>query len=218
LIYAGFNGTKWLSDLYLLDIGKFEESALNDEANQHFVSNMASLINNPEFSDLKILVEGKTIFCHRAILACQCERFRALLTAGMKESAEHEIVIQDWSYDAYLALITYLYTGKLTADCKKVDELLGLADQYTFDALKQLTEKILINSIEIENVCHLLRISDRYGARELKKSCLTFILKSFDQVVTTQAFEELSAVPALLMEVTKASALNAARGDSNLPF
>lgn len=218
LVYGGFNGTKWLSDLYMLDIGKIEESALNDEANQHFVTNMASLINSPDFSDIKIIVEGRPIHCHRAILACQCERFRALLSAGMKESSDQEIVIRDWSYEAYLALITYVYTGKLTPDCARVDELLGLADQYTFDSLKQLSEKLLVNSIELDNVCHLLKVSDRYGASELKKSCLSFILKSFDQVVTTQAFEELSAVPALLMEVTKASALNAARGGSNLPF
>ena len=218
LVYAGFNGTKWLSDLYLLDIGKFEESALNDEANQHFVANMASLINNPEFSDLRIIVEGKPIHCHRAILACQCERFRALLSAGMRESRDNEIVISDWTHDAYLALLTYVYTGRLPADCGKVDELLGLADQYTFDSLKVLTEKILINSIDLHNVCHLLKISDRYGASELKKCCLSFILKSFDQVVATEAFEELSSVPQLLMEVTKAAAMSSGlvRGSSGL--
>ena len=210
LIYAGFNGTKWLSDLYLLDVGRFEESELNEESNQNFVSNMASLINNPEFSDIRIIVEGRPIYCHRAILACQCERFKALLSAGMRETTEKEITISDWTYDAYLALITYIYTGRLPADCRRVDEVLGLADQYTFDPLKQLTEKILVNSIEIENVCHLLKIADRYVAADLKKSCLSFILKSFDQVVATESFEQLSSAPQLLMEVTKAAALNAA--------
>jgi N-acetylneuraminic acid mutarotase len=210
LIYAGFNGTKWLSDLYLLDIGRFEESELNQEANQCFVENMASLINSEEFSDMRIIVEGKPIYCHRAILACQCDRFRALLSANMRESTEKEIVIHEWSYDAYMALITYIYTGRLPTDCGRVDEVLGLADQYTFDSLKQLTEKLLINSIEIDNVCHLLKIADRYGANDLKKQCLCFILKSFDQVVATDAFEQLSQVPQLLMEVTKAAALNAA--------
>lgn len=219
LVYAGFNGTKWLSDLYLLDIGKFEENALNDEANQHFIQNMASLIDNPEYSDIKIMVEGRAIHCHKAILACQCSRFKALLSTGMKEARDSEITIHDWSYDAYHALITYVYTGRLPPDCSRVDELLGLADQYTFDALKLLTEKLLINSIEIDNVCHLLRIADRYSAIELKKYCLNFILKSFDQVVATEAFEELSSAPQLLMEVTKAAALNtviAARGSKNV--
>ena len=205
LMYAGFNGSKWLSDLYLLDIGKFEESALNDEANQHFVSNMSSLINKEEFSDIKIIVEGKTIHAHRAILACQCERFQAMLSGTMRESTEREIHISDWPYDAYLALITYIYTGRLPLDCDRMDELLGLADQYTFDSLKGLCEKILINSIEIANCCYLLKIADRYSASELKKFSLNFIMKSFDQVVTTESFEELSAVPQLLMEVTKAA-------------
>jgi hypothetical protein len=210
LIYAGFNGNQWLSDMYMLDVGKHEESELNQEANQNFVSNMASLVNNPDFSDLRIIVQGKTIFCHRAILACQCERFRALLSANMRESSEKEITIHDWSYEAFMVLITYIYTGRLPADCDKVDEVLGLADQYTFDSLKHITERILINSVEVNNVCYLLKIADQYGARELKQNCLTFILKSFDQVVATDAFEQLSSVPHLLMEVTKAAALNSA--------
>jgi hypothetical protein len=217
LMFAGFNGTRWLSDMYILDIGRFEESALNDESNENFVANMASLINNPEFSDLRIVVEGKTIHSHRAILACQCERFRAMLAAGMQESVANEIVISDWSYDAFFSLVTYIYTGKLPPDCARVDEILGIADQYTFDSLKILTEKILINSIEIQNVCHLLRVADRCNAADLKQHCLSFILKSFDQVVATEAFDKLSSTPHLLMEVTKAAALNAAalRGSSS---
>lgn len=207
LIYAGFNGSKWLSDLYLLDIGKFEETALNDEANTHFLSNMKALVNNSEFSDIRIIIDEKIIYAHRAILACQCDRFRAMLSSNMKEVSDGEIVILDWSYEGYFALITYIYTGRLPVDCVKVDELLGLADSYTFDSLKLLCERILINSIEIANCCYLLKIADTYSAIELKKFALNFIMKSFDQVVNTEAFEQLSTVPQLLMEVTKAAAV-----------
>jgi hypothetical protein len=209
LIYAGFNGTRWLSDLYLLDIGKFEESALNDESNQQFISNMSSLINNEEFSDISILVGGQRIYCHRAILAAQCVKFRALLTGGMRECIEGEIKVQEedgWSYDAFYSLITYIYTGRIPVDCERVDELLGLADSYTFDSLKIICEKILINKIDLLNCCYLLKIGDKFNANELKRNSLNFIIKNFDQVVVMDSFDDLSSVPMLLMEVTKAAA------------
>ena len=215
LIYAGFNGTRWLSDLYLLDIGKFEESALHDESNQQFVSNMASLIDNAEFSDIAFRIDNQLIHCHRAILAAQCPKFRAMLTTGMRESTDKEIVIPDWSFEAFRALITYIYTGRIPTDCDKIDELLGLSDSYTFDSLKIICERLLVNSIEMNNACYLLKIADKFNAKELKKNALNFIIKSFDQIVSTDSFEDLSTVPLLLMEVTKAAANSARLGSSS---
>jgi hypothetical protein len=33
------------------------------------------MINNPLFSDIEFIVEGKKIYGHKAILAAQCEHF-----------------------------------------------------------------------------------------------------------------------------------------------
>ena len=41
--------------------------------------------------------------------------------------------------------------------------------------------EVLMHSVEIDNVCALLRHSDQYMAAELKRYCLAFILKNFDQ-------------------------------------
>jgi len=43
-------------------------------------------------------------------------------------------------------------------------------------------------------------------AHELKRYCLAFILKNFDQVAYTPSFDELSKQPNLLLEVTRAAA------------
>lgn len=43
-------------------------------------------------------------------------------------------------------------------------------------------------------------------AHELKRYCLAFILKNFDQVAYTKSFDELSSIPTLLLEVTRAAA------------
>jgi hypothetical protein len=49
--------------------------------------NMRKIINNPTFSDVVFMVEGKAIYAHKAILSAQCEHFRAMFMNGMKESS-----------------------------------------------------------------------------------------------------------------------------------
>ena len=40
---------------------------------------------------------------------------------------------------------------------EQMTEVLGLADHYTLDGLKNMCENILIHSVDNENVCHLLK-------------------------------------------------------------
>merc|ERR1712007_238976 len=197
-IFGGFDGNKWLNDLHVLDVGRLEENALNDVAVHTLIENMRRLLNNPDFSDITFIVQGQRIYAHKAILVAQCEHFRAMFTGGrFVESSQHEIEIPQW-----------LYTGHTPRELSAahLTEVLGLADHYTLDGLKHVCENVLVHSVEIENVCALLRHADQYMAHELKRYCLAFILKNFDQVAYTQSFDELSKMPVLLLEVTRAAA------------
>jgi hypothetical protein len=213
-IFGGFDGNKWLSDLYVLDVGRLEENALNDVAVQNLIVNMRNLLNNEEFSDVKLVVEDKLIYAHKAILAAQSEHFRAMFTGGMKESYSDEVNIVGWSFSAFMAMLEFLYTARTPRDLpmNQMMEVLGLADHYTLEGLKHLCENNLIHNVEVETVAHMLRQADRYQAFELKQYCLTFILKNFDQVARTAGFDELSSAPALLLEVTRAAAVGSAKG------
>merc|ERR1711879_818128 len=73
-------GNKWLNDLHVLDVGRLEESALNDVAVHTLIENMRRLLNSPDFSDITFLVEGKRIYAHKAILVAQCEHFHAMFS------------------------------------------------------------------------------------------------------------------------------------------
>ncbi|CEL93311.1 unnamed protein product [Vitrella brassicaformis CCMP3155] len=203
-IFGGFDGNKWLNDLHVLDIGRLEEDALNDVAVRNLIDNMRKLVNNSEFSDITIVVENREIHAHKAILVAQCEHFRAMFTTQMKESFESKVIIPEWSYNSFMAMLEFLYTGRITDLSTDITgELLGLADHYTLDGLKQLCENILIHSVEIDNVCNLLKQADQYQATDLKNHCLTYLIKNFDAVSKTTSFEDLKEKPSLLLEVTK---------------
>ena len=76
---------------------------------------------------------------------------------GMKESTQTEIVVQDWSYNSYLLMMEYLYTGSIINLSQKVAlDLLGLADSYILDSLKFLCENTLMQNVDNDNVVSVL--------------------------------------------------------------
>lgn len=209
-VFGGFDGNKWLNDLHVLDVGRLEESALNDVAVHTLIQNMRKLLNDPDFSDITFVVAGQKIYAHKAILVAQCEHFRAMFSGKDRwaESNQPQIEIPQWSHTGFLAMLEWLYTGHTPRELSaaQLTEVLGLADHYTLDGLKHVCENVMVHSVEVDNACTLLRHADQYMAKELKRYCLAFILKNFDQVAYTQSFNELSSNPMLLLEVTRAAA------------
>ena len=123
---------------------------------------------------------------------------------GMKESTQSQVTVKDWSYNSYQLMMEYLYTGSILNFNHRVAlDLLGLADAYILDGLKYLCENTLMQNVDNDNVISFLIDSNKYQAAELKKFCISFLIKNFQEVSGSQGFEELEYYPSLLMEVTK---------------
>ena len=203
-IFGGFDGCKWLNDICILDIGKLEANEITNEAVSSLIANMKKILNKDVFADVMFMVEGKPIYGHKAILSAQCEHFRAMFMNGMKESSQTQIEIKDWSFNSYLLMMEYLYTGSIENFNPNVAlDMLGLSDAYGLERLKDLCENTLMHNVDTDNVCALLIDAHRYSASELKKFCLNFLFKNFNDVNNTKGFESLEYFPALLMEVTR---------------
>ena len=202
-ILGGFDGFKWLNDLHVLDVGKLEESAITTQAVTSLLSDLRTMLNNPDmFPDITFMVEDTAVYAHKAVLCSRSQHFSAMFNSGMKESREKEIVVEDWTRQSFVAMLEFLYTGSVADLAPDVAvELMGLSDHHGLDGLKALCETSLIQSADVANVCTLYRTAHRYGAVELKKFCLEFILKHNKSV----DLDALSSEPALLLEVTRES-------------
>ena len=66
-----------------------------------------------------------------------------MLSNGMKESQQQEIQIHEWSYDSFLYMLEFLYTGQIDHfDANMAVNLLPVVDHYTLDGLRQSFAKI----------------------------------------------------------------------------
>ena len=164
-----------------------------------FVKDISKLINNPDFSDVSFIVDGKEIYCHKALLATRSDHFRAMFTSGMRESREHQIEIKDIRYDIFLDIVQYLYIDAVEICSENVIELYMTADLYGIDKLKKICESKLQGLMSINNVGYMLQAAEDLQATSIRDQCIKFIVQNFDTVTKTESFQILSR--SLILEI-----------------
>ena len=209
-ILGGFDGTKWLSDLHVLDVSKIEESEIVSLSVTHLLRDIASLVNNPDsFPDVKFLVEGRELYAHKSILCARSTHFRTVFSHEWAERSAGMIEFKDWSYAAFLATLTFLYTGRCPSLNPDVAvDVLGLSDHLGLEGLRNLCSSNLMQSIESSSVCSLISYAHRFGATELKAACMEFLLKNHYEV----DLSSLKGEPELMLEVLQLSFRTKSKG------
>ncbi|KAM3140204.1 hypothetical protein pb186bvf_007757 [Paramecium bursaria] len=207
-IFGGFDGNKWLNDLYVLDVGLLENRTIQEESVTKVITNIhKNLFNNPEFSDAIFEVQDQSIYVHKVYLAAQSPQFKSLFYSGMKDSVKKVYKIQNKTYKSFYNFIQFIYTGQISFQEMNLDllgELLCLADQYVIESLKNLTQKNMKQYLNDETVCDLLLFSQKYNALQLKSACMQHLLKNIDKISQSIYYEKLEQQPSLLTEITRA--------------
>jgi hypothetical protein len=155
------------------------------------VPEFSNLVNSPNKSDIVIIVEGKPIYAHKSVLVSRSEYFATLFSVGMRDSSATEIIVRDFKYDVVLDLLKYMYTGNLQLSVETAVQLLEASNFYKVEGLKDNCEYVLHLNVDVESVCTLLEIADKFDARKLKTVCLEFIVEHYEKVMNTLSFKEM---------------------------
>eukprot|EP01069_Polyplicarium_translucidae_P003934 Polyplicarium_translucidae@DN2451_c0_g1_i2.p1 len=210
LLFGGFNGTTWLNDVHILDVGamkRWELFAMGGPLD--LAKDMEGLLATGHLSDVTLIAGGTSFPVHRCVLAARTQYFSCMFSNSMLETKRDAITMEGWTAAAFRAMLHFIYTGSLNSglDIERQCELLGLADQLALDSMKASLEKILVDSVRTSTVCRLLRVADLYQAHALKEACMKYFFDHKQEVSKADGFEDLAAIPTLLMEITKGFAL-----------
>ena len=121
------------------------------------ITNIDRFFNNELFSDISFIINGKVIKAHKLILSSRCDYFRALFEGPFAENnTKNERIIEEISFDSFLAVIRYIYTGEvlLVQNDIGVSTLLNnlhAATKYMVDGMIFECEKQLMKIISLEN-------------------------------------------------------------------
>jgi RCC1 and BTB domain-containing protein len=176
-------------------------STLSDEfsTRNRALENMLKIFNNPKYSDLSFKIEDKHIYVQKFILQTNCKHFekkftestRAIRESTENKSKENVIEITEYSYDAYHALLKYLYTDYIDINAEKAIDLLVLANDYKEEELKLKCVDIIKNNITLENICYLYCSSIEYNLSDLEDFCFNFAVTKMKQIVITEGFRQM---------------------------
>lgn len=218
---GGYNGNTVLNDFYQF---KLKPIGIPPTA---LVSDFRKLINNPDMSDVRFLVEGKEVFAHKVILATRSEYFRVMLCGGMLESsgastgdtvmqeglASKPIELPGILYWVFLKVLEYLYTDYVRDTSLEVNiHLLIASEQFMLDRLKVLCEDLICDDISTDSVISILVASHRHNAAGLKNLALDYVLQHLDEQTIMSGLTELRSEPDLLLEIIRRNQLSNANG------
>ena len=169
---------------------------------------LGQILGDKKFSDVMMKCGDEEFNCHRNILAGRSPVFEAMFQSDMIENTSKIVEIKDIKPDVVREMLHFIYTGVISKD-DIMDEngrdLLGAADQYQLDLLKNKCEEKLCSSLEISNSLELLVLADLHQASKLRQKALTLVAGNMDTIVDTDVYKDfISRHPALVLEITKA--------------
>eukprot|EP00731_Ephydatia_muelleri_P009357 Em0004g1695a len=134
-------------------------------------------LNQPLLSDVRLMVEGKTIHAHKVVFLARCDVLSAMFRGGFVEGEGSEVELHDITYENMLAFLEYLYTDHSPIEEGDSVGILVLANEYVMPRLTSLS---------------LLLTGQLHNANQLSAWCLHFISSNYTAFSSKPEFSLLT--------------------------
>ena len=185
-----------------------EERTSVDNCLKQMSEHFGIQFGNKNFSDVKIISGNEEFHCHRIVLSARSPVFEAMFRSDMIENNSEEVSIQDIDPEVVREILHFIYTGAPSTETVMEEigkELLGAAEMYQLDLLKNKCEEKLCSSLDVSNSVELLVLADLHQASKLRSMALSLVARNMDTIVNTDVYKEfIPHHPALALEITKA--------------
>ncbi|NXH39325.1 BTBD8 protein, partial [Dicaeum eximium] len=149
--------------------------------------------------DINICVEGKDFQAHRAILCARSSYFAAMLSGSWAESSQEHITLQGISHAEMNVVLHFIYGAILDfPDDIDVGHMLGIADMYGLDGLKEVAIYILKRDYchffqkpvpgKQQPVLECMAIAYSLGVENLYAACMKWVGKHFARCFSEKSF------------------------------
>jgi hypothetical protein len=198
-----------LFDEYGQFVFEAEVSVRVDESIDDFATNISSIIDDEESSDVTIESENMEYKCHKIILKARSPVFKSMLVSehSFLESKTNTVKLKNYSDDAVKNMIIHIYSGSIPEEPTVMsEELLTLADMYQLGKLKEACIGNMINCLKVKNCISAFIMIDRILPVEApeRKSVISFMVCKVLEVVDSENWSKLvTSFPELVTELIR---------------
>lgn len=141
---------------------------------------ICQILNKEDFKDVTFHCEGKSLTCHKVILATASAYFERMFKSELTES--NVIEVRTMSYDHFSAVIKFIYTGELEFSPEDAQDLLHIADMMHLVGLKDVLSEYFFLHMDAENCLGFHSMSTLLSAEQLEKDSFKYIQNHFIDV------------------------------------
>uniref|UniRef100_A0A673WXT8 Kelch like family member 29 n=2 Tax=Salmo TaxID=8028 RepID=A0A673WXT8_SALTR len=135
-----------------------------------------------EFTDLKIIVEGKEFEVHQNVLASCSLYFKDLVKRFTRSGEMLELRMSDIGADVLELLLEFVYTGSLVIDSANARTLLEAANKFQFNTFCKVCVSFLEKQLTVGNCLGVLAMAEAMRCTELHNMAKAFALQNFPEV------------------------------------
>ena len=109
-----------------------EQAPRSDDQDGVEHADFLSILDQPEFSDVTLLVEGgRKIHCHQVILASRSTYFEATFTNDFseKECGTVDLSRSNISYEQLMRLLRHIYSDSAKIDSKHIFDIVQVSEK-----------------------------------------------------------------------------------------
>uniref|UniRef100_A0A9J7ZWG5 Kelch-like family member 23 n=1 Tax=Cyprinus carpio carpio TaxID=630221 RepID=A0A9J7ZWG5_CYPCA len=141
------------------------------------------------FTDVTLQSSSGLLFhCHKAVLSARSSYFRVMFTLDMRERLNNTISLPCINGEILGALVSYIYTSKISITQNNVQSLLEAADLLQFNSLKKACESFLIRLLDVDNCLGMHSFAELHVCSDLQHEALRIILSRFEELTLQEEF------------------------------
>jgi ankyrin repeat protein len=151
---------------------------------------VSSLFDEPQYSDLKILLKDKQLHGHKFVLSARSDRWSKADFATISE-----LDLSALDSDIAFALIKWVYTDYMDFAGRSEEFILNMmkaAKEFDLPSLVQKCENKLMTFVVVRNCVRFYQVADQLAVDGLKNHCSRMISNHWDDF-TKEDFAHMSA-------------------------
>ena len=141
-----------------------------------------------KYCDFRIIVNGYIFPVHKSVVGPLSDFFDSMFFSEMRETYEHQVIIDTISKDVMELVVEFFYTSKIQITSNNVYDIMEAANYLNLQNVKQFCTNFLLNEVEPENCFKLKKISKLYDCQTLTRKIDSVIERHFETVLSSKEF------------------------------
>ncbi|KAL5012057.1 hypothetical protein ScPMuIL_010608 [Solemya velum] len=195
-----------LKKMSLRDNSPMHSNTYEFEARGHWKDCFRTLLDfyeKGQLCDIEIKVGEKSVKCHRTVLCCVSDYFRAMFLSDMAESTQKVVTIQDINESALEKLVRFAYTSRIQMTVETVQPLLYAASILQIECVARACCEFMKKHLHPTNCVGVHSFAEQHNRVELMKMADDYMSDKFLDVISNDEFKN---VPFSLLEKLLSSA------------